>query len=217
MKLLKRLLLSVLVLAVLLVGGLFALVSWIGAPTTGSQISAYATPKTALLVVDIQEDFTGPQAKKPYRDATRIIDASNALISQAVEHGALVVFVQNVVENPVFSVLMGGVNAPGAPGTEMDRRLTKPAGAPTFTKSKGDAFINPKLDEYLRANQVNRLLVVGLDAAYCVTSTTLGARNRGYQVELITDGIATESGKSMATLEDAWRKSGASVKSSMVW
>ena len=181
-------------------------------PTTGPQIDAYSTPRTALLIIDIQEDYTGPQAKKRYRDGDRIVAASNILLEQARLKGMPVVYIENVIDNPLIKLFAGGVNAPGAPGTAMDRRLLKIPAAGTFTKNRPDAFSNPELDAFLRRNQVNRLLVTGLDGAYCVNATTRGALNRGYKVTLFTEGIATESGKSMDKLTQGWREAGAEVK-----
>ncbi|MDP3479514.1 MAG: isochorismatase family protein [Desulfoprunum sp.] len=181
-------------------------------PTTGPKIGAYQDPRPALLVIDIQEDYTGPQAKKRYRDGDRIVAASNALIAQAKEKGVKVVFIQNIIDNPLVAVLVGGINAPGSPGTEMDQRLEKILGTTTFTKNRADAFANPALDSYLRENQVDQLILVGLDAAYCVNATTMGALNRGYKVTLFSDGLATESGKAIDALSTQWRQAGALVK-----
>jgi len=182
------------------------------APTRGEHIPAYAHPRTALLVVDIQEDYTGPQAKKPYRDGNRIVAASNRLLAQAETQTLPVVFIENVIGNPVIRRLAGNVNAPGAPGTATDRRLRHPLGARTFAKDRSDAFSNPELDAFLRQNQVDEVVLVGLDAAYCINATTRGALNRGYRVKLITEGIATESGKSVASLAEGWRQAGATVQ-----
>jgi len=197
---------------VLLVFVLFALVLWSMRPTKGPLIGNYPTPRTALLVVDIQEDYTGPQAKKPYRDGDKIVMVSNVLLTQAQTRGDVVVYIKNVIDNPIVSVFTGGINAPGSPGTEMDRRLIKVPGAMTFTKSLSDAFSTPELDAYLRENQVNQLLITGLDGAYCVNATARGALNRGYKVTLFRDGIATESSKSIDKLSQNWREAGAQVK-----
>ena len=101
---------------------------------------------------------------------------------------------------------------PGSPGTEMDLRLIKVPGAKTFTKNRSDAFSTLELDAYLRENHVDRLLLTGLDGAYCVDATARGALNRGYQVTLFQDGIATESNKSIEKLAHGWREAGAQVK-----
>lgn len=211
MKQSKKILLWTAGSGLLLVFVLFALLFWSMLPTKGPRIAKYAAPRAAFLIIDIQEDYTGPQAKKRFRDGDRIVRISNALLSQAQAKGAVVVYIKNVMDNPIMSAFTGGLNAPGAPGTEMDRRLIKVTGAMTFTKNRSDAFSTPGLDAYLRENHVDRLLITGLDGAYCVNATARGALNRGYQVTLFQDGIATESGKSMEKLAQGWREAGAQV------
>jgi nicotinamidase-related amidase len=196
----------------LLAIAVFAMLSWSIRPTTGPRIGAYQEPRTALLIIDIQEDYTGPQAKKPYHDGDRIVRTANALLAQAEQKGIPVVYIQNVFDNPVVSFFTGGINAPGAPGTSMDRRLLQVPGAPTFTKGRSDAFSNPAFEAWLRAHRVDRLLIAGLDGAYCVNATGRGALNRGYKVTFYPDGIATETGKSIDTLAQGWRDAGAQVK-----
>lgn len=182
------------------------------APTKGEHIPAYIRPSKALVIVDIQEDFTGPGARKPYRDGNRILEVSNRLLAQAEAQGLPVVYIQNVMENSVIRMLAGNINVPGKPGTAMDRRLKQIPGAPTFTKNRSDAFSNPELDAFLRQKQVDEVVLVGLDAAYCINATALGAVNRGYRVTLIPEGIATESGKPMAFFIERWRQAGAIVQ-----
>jgi nicotinamidase-related amidase len=217
MKRWQKVTLGVLTLGLLGGGGLLALLLYLGLPTSGPRIGRYASPRAAVLVIDLQEDFTGPAARRPYRDGDRIVAVANSLLAQAEAHGALVVYIANVVENRVTRAFMGGVNAPGAPGTELDRRLVKVPGGRTFTKGRGDALSNPELDAYLRAQQVDRLLIVGLDGAHCVNSTARGALNRGYQVTMLTDGIATESRTSIDELAAKWRRAGAIVATRMEW
>jgi nicotinamidase-related amidase len=212
MKRWKKILFGGVVSAMLVVAVLFVMIYRSMLPTTGSRIGPYVSPRTALLVIDVQEDYTGPDARKRYRDGNRIVEASNALLAQAQKKGILMVFIKNVIDNPMISVLTGGINAPGAPGTEMDRRLFRVPGAKTFSKNRSDAFSNPELDAFLRGNNVDRLLLTGLDAAYCVNATALGALNRGYTVILFPDGIATESGKNLKELSLRWRQAGAQVK-----
>lgn len=213
MKRWKKIVLGSIAALVLTALGLFLMILHSMRPTTGSRIAAYAAPRAALLVVDIQEDYTGPQARRRYHDGERIVATSNALIVRAQAMDIPVIFIQNVVKNPVFSLMSGGINAPGAPGTEMDRRLTRTSSLRTFTKFRSDAFSNPELDAFLRQNQVDRLLITGLDAAYCVNATALGALNRGYRVTLYLDGLATESGTSLQELSVKWQAAGMEVRS----
>ncbi len=212
MKRWKKILMWLICTPIVLLSVVFALLYANTRPTTGPRIDAYAAPQTALIVIDIQEDYTGPEAKKRYRDGDRIIAASNALLEQARQKGMPVVYIENVIDNPLIRFLAGGVNAPGAPGTATDRRILKVPGAKSFTKSRADAFVNPGLDAFLRQNRINKVLITGLDAAYCVNATTRGALNRGYKVTLFPEGIATESGKRIDKLINEWREAGAEVK-----
>ena len=212
MKRLKKILCWTAGSVLLVVFVLFALVFWSMRPTTGPRIGKYPAPRVALLIIDIQEDYTGPHARKRFRDGDRIVKVSNALLAQAQAKGAVVVYIKNVIGNPIMSALMGGLNAPGSPGTEMDRRLIRVPEAMTFTKSRSDAFSTPEFDAYLRENHVDRVLITGLDGAYCVNATARGALNRGYKVTLFQDGIATESSKSIEKLAQVWREIGAQVK-----
>lgn len=213
MKLLMKIAIWIMAAALIFFLALLALLYRNGRPTKGAKIGAYAAPRTALLVIDIQEDYTGPQARKRFRDGDRIVAVSNALIAQAQSQGMPVVYIQNHVDNPLLAWMLGGVNAPGAPGTEMDARLPRFPGLRTYSKNRSDAFANPALDAYLREQRVDQLLITGLDAAYCVNATTQGALNRGYAVTLYTDGLATETGTPIEDLAAQWRALGAQVKS----
>ena len=212
MKRLKKIICWTAASSLLLVFLVSAPILWGMRPTKGPRIGKYAAPRAALLIIDIQEDYTGPQAKKRFRDGDRIVRVSNALLAQAQAKGTVVIYIKNVIDNPIVSVFTGGLNAPDSPGTEMDSRLIRVPGAMTFTKSRSDAFSNLELDAHLRENRVDQLLLTGLDGAYCVNATARGALNRGYRVTLFQEGIATESSKSIEKLAQSWREAGAQVK-----
>jgi nicotinamidase-related amidase len=184
------------------------------AATHGPRIASDAR-ETALLVVDVQEDYTGPNAKQSFREATRLLSTVNRLTRAAAERGWRVVFIRNEMPDEWFyRRLSGGTAVRGTPGVRIDTRLERPVSSREIPKSRSDAFSNADLDQYLRSEHVGRLLVTGLDAAFCVRATTGGARNRGYETIVVQDAIATESGKSLAELSEAYRAMGAMVQSS---
>jgi nicotinamidase-related amidase len=60
-----------------------------------------------------------------------------------------------------------------------------------FAKNRTDAFSNRKLEQFLIDHHVDEIFLVGLDAAFCVYYTALGALNRGYRVTVVTDAVMT--------------------------
>ncbi|WP_417068587.1 cysteine hydrolase family protein [Niveibacterium terrae] len=202
---------AIALIAVLFFAAMFLFVR----PSRGERIASYPSPRAALVVIDIQQDYTGPQARKRYRDGDKIVTASNALIAQARARGDLVVFIRNEIDNFLIATMFDHINAPGTPGAQLDRRLAQSAADRTFVKHRPDSFSNAEFDAFLREHQVDRLMITGLDAAYCVNATTRGALNRGYKVTLYREAIATESGKSIDELARGWRDAGAQVRADL--
>lgn len=213
-KIVFRIVLGIGVFLVIAVLALVGLVWQMSRPTAGPAIAAYALPQRALLVIDVQEDYTGPNARKPFRDGPTLVATSNRLLERSEALGLKVVFIRNEFSNPLAAALAGGLNAAGAPGTRMDARLFRAPGAVEFPKDRSDAFSNADLDAYLRKNEVKDVVVVGLDGAYCVNATVGGARNRGYGVTVISDGVATESSTALTELFEKYKAVGATVVSS---
>lgn len=161
--------------------------------------------KKALLVIDIQEDYTGTTAKPPfpYKDSGRLITTVNKLIEEASRKDILILYIRQEFDGfwgKAVSKLVGhGTAIKGKPGTEFDKRINI-VSRHSFTKPMPDAFTNPELEVFLKEHEVKELYLVGLDAAGCVYFTAKGALKRGYGVSIIKDGIvllAEEKWKSL--------------------
>ncbi len=150
--------------------------------------------KKALLVIDIQEDYTGTTAKPPfpYKDSARLITTVNKLIEEASKKDILILYIRQEFDSfsgKAFSKLVGhGTAIKGRPGTEFDKRINI-VSCHSFTKPMPDAFTNPELEVFLKEHEVKELYLVGLDAAGCVYFTAKGALKRGYGVSIIKEGI----------------------------
>ena len=94
--------------------------------------------------------------------------------------------------------------------TESNRRLW--FNGNDFAKNRTDAFSNRQLEQFLIDQQVTELYLVGLDAAFCVYYTALGALNRGYNVTVVSDAVMT--GRNMAHVIERYRKKGIAVMES---
>lgn len=182
-------------------------------PTTGPKISAYTAPAKALLVIDVQEDYTGVKGLKPplLRNAEGPINVINRLIDGAQRSGMQVVYIRQLFDNNIITRTFVSRTIEGLPGTELDSRI-KVINTNDFTKKISDAFSNPRLGEFLIAHRVNELYLVGLDGAYCVHKTALGALNRGYEVTVVTDAIMAQ--KDMNDVLKQYEKDGIRTASS---
>jgi len=188
-------------------------------PTRGPRIGKIKKPQKALLVIDLQEDTTGPETKvsPPYRRAGEVIGEVNRLIETARERNFLVLYIrQEFTGFPgiLFSRLFarGGTIA-GNSGCALDRRITV-VSRYDFTKPIGDAFANPRLAEFLTHQEVDELWLVGADAEFCVHLTALGALNRGYKVNVIREGLLLRAEKKWEKILAAYRRDGIGVWSS---
>ena len=195
--------------AILVLAGLFVYV-YVDAvtPTKGAKIASYDRPRAALLVIDIQEDYTGTTAKPPlpHKNAARLIDTVNRTIDRAATKDVLVVYVrQEYGEWARF--IPGAAAIKGTPGSMIDARVRR-VSTHEFPKKIGDAFSNPELEALLVANRVDRVYLVGLDLEFCVHSTARGALNRGYTVTVLTDAVALLNEEKWDALLKEYREEG---------
>ena len=160
--------------------------------TEGTPIENYPSYNSALLVIDIQEYTTGEVSVREVfkREADDLINRINTITEKSAENGIPVIYIRSEISNPLVN-LMNSSLAPGSLGAQLDRRLSIYSDY-IIPKEKQDAFSNSDLDSILIKNEISRLFVVGLDAAFCVNSTIDGARNRGYKIAAISDAIISD-------------------------
>jgi nicotinamidase/pyrazinamidase len=184
-------------------------------PTRGRRIKVYPEPTKALLVMDIQE--SGGSSHKgdiPLPMATpfgRMILAVNSLIECFDRSSLEVAYVRQVFASNFITRLHGGRILAG----RMEPRIcrwVKVVNAHDFAKNRTDAFSNRQLEQFLVDRQVDELFLVGLDAAFCVYYTALGALQRGYRVTVVTDAVMT--GRDMNQVLRRYHKKGITVMNS---
>ena len=184
-------------------------------PTRGKRIASYPAPTKALLVMDIQEsggDGSYPNATLPVTTPFgRMIETVNRLIEYFDDAGLEVAYVRQVFSSSFVTRLHGGrIRA----GTMEPRicRWVKIVNSNDFAKNRTDAFSSRQLNRFLVDRQVDEIFLVGLDAAFCVYYTALGALNRGYRVTIVTDAVMT--GKDMAKVLERYHNKGIAVMNS---
>lgn len=133
-------------------------------------------PRTALMVIDVQNDVV---ANAHLREET--LGNINALVSRARESGAPVVWVQHSDEEM----------EQGSDAWQIVPELSPAAGEPVIHKIYGDSFEATNLEEVLSTAGVGRLVVSGAESDACIRSTVHGAFTRGYDVTLVSDAHTT--------------------------
>ncbi len=214
MSLVKKILIgtvSIILAAAALVVGSFI---HMGTPTKGEPIGAYEKPNRALLVVDIQEDFSGPRSEMyAPGDAEAAIAGVNSVIARAERSQWSIVYVRHEFSGVLAClsrIFMGGKATQASPGIAMDKRVAVRT-KNEFIKHRGDSFSNPDLDAFLRKNSVNELIIVGLDAEHCVYNTARGALNRGYRVNIVRDAILLSDKEKWNELMEKYRREGITI------
>ncbi|MFN8099008.1 MAG: isochorismatase family protein [Dermatophilaceae bacterium] len=133
--------------------------------------------RTALLVVDVQEDVVQGAHE---RDA--VVASIGGLVDRAREGGTPVVWVQHSdAAMPIQS-----------PGWAIVGELVPAESEPVVHKRFGDSFEETELGELLTDLEVGRLVVVGAQTDACIRSTLHGALTRGYDTVLVSDAHTTE-------------------------
>lgn len=166
-------------------------------------------PSTALLVVDMQNDFADPAGTLYVTGGEHVVEFVNQEIGWASDAGAPVVYTQDwhPPSTPHFAK-DGGVwpvhCVAGTWGAQFHPDLHLAPGADIVRKGTGgedgysafsvrrpgtDEQAATGLDDLLRARGVSSVVIVGLATDYCVKETGLDARRLGFGATVVTDAV----------------------------
>ncbi len=175
--------------------------------TRGKKIGSYQHPRKALVVLDIQEGYSGTNARQPVTapPTTGMLATVNRLIDMASESAMEVAYIRQVFSNNLFVRLHGGRRV----GKVIIDRRIKVINGNDFEKNRTDAFSSRPFEQLLIDRHVDELYLVGVDAAFCVYYTACGALNRGYRVVVVTDAVASRN--NMEDVLERYRRKGIGV------
>lgn len=154
---------------------------------------------TALLVVDMQNDFLLPGSPVAAPGGLELVPAMSRLARRARSAGAPVVFTQEA-HRPDGSDF--GIEAffepmhclEGGTGIQIvDGLAPEPSDIVIGGKRRYDAFLGTDLDAVLRLRGIENLVVVGVCTDVCVTATVQHARNLDYRCLVLRDATAGTS------------------------
>ncbi len=159
---------------------------------------------TALIVIDVQNDYCHPlgrfaAAGLVVTDLDRLRAAVNAHVAAARAAGAPVVWVTMVYDD-VADIGLLRESSPvdlslalrrGEWGSQLLDGLDVAPTDPVVPKQRFSAFFATDLDEFLRSQGIERLVVCGVRTDVCVESTVRDAFMRDYEVLLSSTASAS--------------------------
>jgi nicotinamidase/pyrazinamidase len=167
-------------------------------------------PRTALIVVDVQNDFADPSGSLSVAGGEGIIPAVNAEIASARDAGATVVYTQDWhPETTAHFAKDGGIwpvhCVRDTWGAQLHPTLDAHGDEPRVRKGSngedgysGFTMRDPvsgeekptELEAILRQKGAERVVVVGLATDYCVKASALDAARVGFATTVVGDAIA---------------------------
>jgi nicotinamidase/pyrazinamidase len=171
-------------------------------------------PQTALIVVDMQNDFADPRGALYVRGGEAVLPVANAEIAKARAAGALVVYTQDWHPPSTPHFAKDGGTWPvhcvrGTWGAALHPDLDVPAEADEsgvtlrkvvrtgtgdedgYTAFEASAVPGEpsRLETLLREQRIERLVVLGLATDYCVRATTLDGLALGFSATVLAKGV----------------------------
>jgi nicotinamidase-related amidase len=189
--------------------------------TFGEPIDADLPERGALIVLDVQNDFMKKEGAFPVDTAQgdAALGTINMLLQaqlgelEADRPGMAVAYAKNDFDpadpaNP----FRGNSAIEGSDGAELDERLLR-IDAPLFSKRESDAFSNDSFDAWLREQRVTHVYLTGVFSDGCVYATALAAQQRGYDVTIVADAVATADDDRLAASFDTFEREGFELRS----
>ncbi len=146
---------------------------------------------TALILVDMQNDFVKPGGALVVEQAKGTISAIQRLLALARRSGMVVFYTQDThdPDDPEFPI-WGPHVLRGSWGWQIVDELAPQAGERVIQKLRYDGFFGTSLDHELRMKDIKTVIVCGTVANICVLHTAGSAALRGYKVILPVDAIS---------------------------
>jgi len=146
---------------------------------------------TALIVVDMQNDFVKRGGALVVETAAATIPAIQRLLALARAKGMKVFFTQDTHEEGDIEFPIWGPHVLRRTwGWQIVDELAPRPGERVIEKLRYDGFFGTPLDHELRLAGIQTVIVCGTVANICVLHTAGSAALRGYRVVLLIDAIS---------------------------
>lgn len=141
--------------------------------------------KTALLIIDIQNDYF-PGGKYPLVNPSEAAKKAYMILQCFREHNCPHVHIQHISKKPDATFFLSGDR-----GTDIHDSVAHFEGEPIVYKHEPNSFLNTNLLELLKSWEIERVVITGMMTHMCVDATARAASDLGFQVIIAEDACAT--------------------------
>ncbi len=179
-------------------------ISEISVQCRGNRIYKFVPAKTVLLVIDFQKEFFIDDTGECIGHMQSILPRVARIIALARYLGCKVVHTResykpDLTDVHAYRQSLDYVGKPGPlgrfcilgePGHEFVDQVRPLSSEPVIDKASFGAFYNTNLDDILRRDGIDHIIMCGVTTQCCVHSTLREAVDRGYWCLTVADGCA---------------------------
>ncbi|TFB83704.1 cysteine hydrolase [Cryobacterium algoricola] len=142
---------------------------------------------TGIVVIDIQKDYF-PGGAYPLTGSEPAAVVARSVLDSAREIGTPVVHFQHVATEADATFFV-----PGTVGVEIHPLVAPVASERQFTKGSANAFVDTGLEELLRDEDIDHLVIMGMMSSMCIDATTRAALDLDFAVTVVHNACAAPS------------------------
>ena len=144
-------------------------------------------PDTALVVIDIQNDYF-PGGAMELEGADAAAAKAAAALARFRKDGQPVFHIRHLSVRPGATFFL-----PGTRGAEIHPSVAPRGGEPVLEKNFPNSFRNTELEATLQKQGIKNLVIAGMMTHMCVDAAVRHAADLGYKVTLLGDACATRA------------------------
>jgi len=143
--------------------------------------------KTALLIIDVQNDYF-PNGKMELNNSINASLKIKDLIIHFRNKSIPIIHIQHISIRPGSTFFL-----PGTFGLEFHENVKPKDHEKIIIKNFPNSFRNTELDDYLKEQNISKLVIVGMMTQMCIDTTVRAAFDLGYECIIAGDCCATKN------------------------
>jgi nicotinamidase-related amidase len=143
--------------------------------------------KTALLIIDVQNDYFHEGRMELY-NSVNACNKIKDLLRHFRDHSMPVIYIQHVSIKPGATFFL-----PETHGVEIHDNIKPVPGEKVIIKNYPNSFRNTELNDYLKKNNISKLVIVGMMTHMCIDTSVRAAFDLGYECIVVGDCCATRN------------------------